>query len=142
MTVLNPIIEFLIQSKALNVTPILSVELFNLHTDKDDDVLSQNLNGAFLILLAGKHHPEFSQAQALLNEVAASHKWKDWVRFYLAGTQFITTELEQRCRQDPELKLKFKQVETFLAENPSDNNAIAEKIWSVFFPRWCWHSRP
>ena len=134
MTVLNPIIKFLIQYKALNVTPVLSVELFNLQTDKDDDVLSQNLNGAFLILLAGKHHPEFSQAQALLNKVAASHKWKDWVKFYLTGTQLITTELEQRCRQDPELKLKFKQVETFLAENHSDNNAIAEKIWSVFFP--------
>ena len=55
MTVLNPIIEFLIQSQAVNASPILSVEPFNLHTDKGAHVLCQNLNGAFLILLAGEH---------------------------------------------------------------------------------------
>jgi hypothetical protein len=134
MTVLNPIIDFLIQSQALNATPILSVELLNLNEDKDAHVLCQNLNGAFLILLAGEHHPEFSMAQALLNKLAASHKWRDWARFYLTGTQLIATELEQRCRQDPELKVKFQQVETALAENPTDEIAIAEKIWSVLFP--------
>ena len=134
MTVLNPIIEFFIQSQALNLAPILSVELFNSHADKDDHVLSQNLNGAFLILLAGERHPEFSQAQAFLDELAASRKWGDWARFYLTVTQLITTELEQRCQQEPELKVKFQQAETFLAENPSDNNEIAEKIWSVLFP--------
>ena len=51
MTVLNPIIEFLIQSQAVNALPIASVELFNLEADKDDHVLCQKLNGAFLILL-------------------------------------------------------------------------------------------
>ena len=134
MTVLNPIIEFLIQSQAVNASPILSAETFDLNTDKDAHVLCQNLNGAFLILLAGELHPEFSQAQALLNMLAASHKWEDWARFYLTGTQLITTELEQRCQQDPELKLKFQEVETFLTENPTEENAIAEKIWSVLFP--------
>jgi hypothetical protein len=134
MTVLNPIIEFLIRFQAVNASPILSVEPFNLHTDKDARVLCQNLNGAFLILLAGEHHPEFSQAQAFLNKLAASRKWEDWARFYLTCAQLITTELEQCCQQDPELKAKIQQVETFLAENSTDETEIAEKIWTVLFP--------
>jgi len=134
MTVLNPIIEFLIQSQAVNASPIFSVEPFNLQTDKDAHVLCQSLNGAFLILLAGEHQSEFSQAQAFLNKFAASPKWKDWARFYLTGTQLIASELEQYRLQDPELKAKFQQVETFLAENPTDEYEIAEKIWSVLFP--------
>ena len=134
MTVLNPIIEFLIQSQAVNASPILSVATFDLHTDRDAHVLCQNLNRAFLVLLAGEQQPEFSQAQAFLDKFAASRKWKDWARFYLSGAQLIASELEQSCLQDPELKAKIQQVETFLAENPNDENEIAEKIWSVLFP--------
>ena len=51
MTVLSPIIEFLIQFQAVNASPILPVEPFNLHADKDAHILCQKLNGAFLILL-------------------------------------------------------------------------------------------
>jgi hypothetical protein len=134
MTVLNPIIEFLIQSQAVNAVPILSVETFDLDTDRDAHVLCQNLNRAFLILLAGERQPEFSQAQAFLDKFAASRKWKDWARFYLNGAQLIASELEQYCLQDPELQAKIQQVETFLAGNPTDENEIAEKIWSVLFP--------
>jgi hypothetical protein len=134
MTVISPIIEFLIQSRAVNASLILPAEPFNRHADKDAHILCQKLNGAFLILLAGEHHPEFSQAQALLNKLAASRKWDDWARFFLTCAQLITTELEQRCQQDPELKLKFQQLKTFLAEKPTDENVIAEKIWSVLFP--------
>ena len=51
MTVLSPIIEFLIQSRAVNASLILPAEPFNLHADKDAHILCQKLNGAFLILL-------------------------------------------------------------------------------------------
>jgi hypothetical protein len=88
MTVLNPIIEFLIRSQLVNASPIFSVELFNFHADEDDHVLCQNLNWAFLILLAGEHHPEYSQAQAFLNKLVASREWEDWARFYL--TEHLT----------------------------------------------------
>ncbi|MGD2012451.1 MAG: hypothetical protein PVH85_22395 [Desulfobacterales bacterium] len=134
MTVLNQIIEFLIQSQAVNASPIWSVENFDLDTDEDAHVLCQNLNRAFLILLAGKRQPEFSQAQALLDKFAASPRWKDWARFYLNGAQLMASELEQYCLQDPQLKAKIQEVETFLAGNPTDENEIAEKIWSVLFP--------
>ncbi|MGD9323645.1 MAG: hypothetical protein PVG26_06485 [Desulfobacterales bacterium] len=46
----------------------------------------------------------------------------------------MASELEQYCLQDPQLKAKIQEVETFLAGNPTDENEIAEKIWSVLFP--------
>ncbi len=134
MTVLDPIINFLIQSQPLNAAPILPVELSNLYEDQDADAMCKNLNGAFLILLAGERYPEFSQAQAFIDKLATSPKWADWARFYQNGVKLIATELEQCCQQNPELKAKFQQVETALSENPTDEIVIAEAIWSVLFP--------
>ncbi len=134
MTSLNPIILLLIQPQSPNAAPILPVELSNLSGDHDAHALCQNLNGAFLILLAGERHPEFFQAQAFLDNLATSPEWGHWARFYLNGVQQIATELAQRCQQDPALKEKFQQVETALVENRHDNMAIAETIWSVLFP--------
>jgi len=134
MTAISPIINFLIRPHPLNAAPILPVELSNLDEDQDADALFQNLNGAFLILLAGERHPRFSQAQSFLNKLATSPEWGNLARFYLSGMQLIAAELEQLCRQDPELKTKFRQVEAALAEHPTDEMAIAETIWSVLFP--------
>jgi len=134
MTALNPIIKFLIQSHSLNKVPICPVGLSNLSGDQDDNSICQNLNGAFLILLAGEQRPEFSQAQAFLNEHARSPEWGNWGRFYLDGAQLIAAELTQRCQKDPELKEKFQQAEASLSENPGDETEIAETIWSVLFP--------
>ena len=134
MTALNPIIQFLFQSQPLNAEPILSVEPSNLDEDQDANTLCQNLNAAFLMLLVDPLHPEFSKAQAYLDKLAMSPKWGDWAKFYLSAAQFIITELEQRCQQDPELKVKFQKVEAALAKNPIDERAIAETIWSALFP--------
>ncbi len=134
MTPLNPIILFLIQSQPPNAAPILPVAFSNLSGDHDAHALCQNLNGAFLILLAGERHPEFFQAQAFLDNLATSPEWGNWARFYLNGVQRIARELAQRCQQDPELKEKFQQVETALAENRHDDMEIAETMWSVLFP--------
>ncbi|MBW1897534.1 MAG: hypothetical protein JRI61_00580 [Deltaproteobacteria bacterium] len=134
MTAINPIIMFLIQSRSLNGVPVLPVKLSDLSGDQDANALYQNLNGAFLILLAGERHPQFSQAQAFLHKLSTSPEWGNWAGFYLDGVQLIATELAQRCQQDSELKEKFQQVETALAENRNDEIAIAETIWSVLFP--------
>jgi len=133
-TDLNPIIMFLIRSQSLNTIPILPVALSNLSEDQDADALCQNLNGAFLILLAGERHPEFLQARAFLDKLATSPEWGNQAKFYLNSVQLIASELALRCRQDPELKEKFQQVDTALAENRNDEIAIAETIWSVLFP--------
>jgi len=134
MTALNPIILFLIQSHSLKGVPVCPVGLSTLSGDQDDNSLCQNLNGAFLILLAGEQHPEFSQAQDFLNNLARSPEWGNRARFYLDGVQLIEAELSQRCRKDPELTEKFQQAAASLSENPGDEIAIAETIWSVLFP--------
>lgn len=134
MTTINPIIRFLIQSQSPHAAPILPVTLANPAENQNAGTLCQNLNGAFLILLAGKQHPEFAQAQALFDRLATSPEWGNWARFYLNGARLITAEVEQRCRQDPELKKKLQQLNTALTENRDDGIAIAETIWSVFFP--------
>jgi hypothetical protein len=134
MTALNPVIRFLIQPQPRNTAPILPVGLSNLSDDGDTDTLGRNLNAAFLILLAGERHPEFSQAQAYLDKHATSPEWGSWAGFYLDGVQRIVTELDQQCRQDPALMTKFQQAEAVLAGNPANENAISETIWSVLFP--------
>ena len=134
MIAISPIVNVLIQPQPLNATPILPVELSNLSEDQDAHALFQNLNAAFLIVLAGERHPEFSQAQSYLDKLAVSSEFGEWARFYLNGVQLIATELEKRCRQDPELKVKFQQLETALNEKPKHEIAIAETIWSVLFP--------
>ncbi|MCJ7433691.1 MAG: hypothetical protein MUO77_09410 [Anaerolineales bacterium] len=134
VTDLNPIIKFLIQSGPLNAAPILHVELSNFSEDQSAEIVCQDLNAAFLILLAGESHPEFSQARAYLDTLAPSPEWGGLARFYLNGVQLIVTELEQRSRQDPKLRAKFQQVEAALAGKPADEIAISETIWSVLFP--------
>ncbi|NET34474.1 MAG: hypothetical protein F6K19_21020 [Cyanothece sp. SIO1E1] len=89
---------------------------------------------AFLILLAGDRQPQFSQAQVYLDKLTTSPEWGEWAKFYLDGAQLIATELEQYGQQDPDLQTKLQQVETTLAEHPTDERAIAETIWSVLFP--------
>ena len=124
MTVLNPIINFLIRSQRCNAAPILPVELIDPCEDNNADVLCQNLNGAFLILLAGERHPEFSQAQAFIDQLATSHKWGDWARFYLTGTQLIAAELEQRWEVPGDLNA---YVGLLLARRSSSNGVFGFK---------------
>lgn len=134
MTAINPIINFLIQTLPPKAEPILPIELSRFYEDQDADALCQNLNGAFLIILAGERHSQFSEAQSFLKKLTTSPEWGNFARFYLNGIKLITAELEKLCRQDPELKIKFRQVETALSKHSADGIAIVEKIWSVLFP--------
>jgi len=131
---LNPIITFLIRSQTQKTAPILPVELSHLPDDHNTETTLQNLNAAFLILLAGEDHAQFSQAQGYLTKLAKSSKWADWANFYLDSVQLVAQELEQCCQQDPELQAKFQNAEETLSENLPDDKTIAECIWSVLFP--------
>ncbi len=131
MSVLTPILKFLTQSSEANA-PILPVVLSD--AGEDQDACLQNLNAAFLILLTGKSHPDFAAAQTYLDKMAASADLGDWAKFYQQGLALIADELEQGCQQDAALKTRFQQVETTLATSPTDEQAIADTIWSVLFP--------
>ncbi|MEO0986317.1 MAG: hypothetical protein AAFY20_12295 [Cyanobacteria bacterium J06639_14] len=132
MSVLTPILKFLIQSPEANVTPVLPVVLSG--SFDDQDACLQNLNAAFLILLAGESHPDFAQAQVYLDKLLASPELVDWAKFYQQSLELIATELEQSCQEDADLKAQFQQVEATLANQPTDEKAIADTIWSVLFP--------
>ena len=134
MTGLNRIIQFLIQPRELNGSSVLPIELSDPPEDQDNNVVARNLNAAFLILLAGEHHPNFLSAQDCLDKLTSSSEWKDWEAFYRNGLQLVAAEIEGCCLQNEELEAKFQQVETALAHNPSDVGAVAETIWSVLFP--------
>lgn len=134
MTIPSPIIRFLIQPRTGNAAPILPVTLSNLSGDQAAEAVYRNLNAAFLISLAGEGHAQFTKARAYLNKLGTSPEWEVPARFYLNGLELIAAELEQRCRQDPQLRAKFQQVEAALTANPADEIALSEAIWSVLFP--------
>lgn len=132
MKILDPIIRFLIQSPSSDSAPVLPIQL-----DPASDTqatLLQNLNAAFLIRLAGEAHPEFAAAEDLIAKLTDSPDWANWAKFYLDSIATIHAELDAVCQQDAELKSTFQQVETALAEHPTDSIAIANTIWSALFP--------
>ncbi|MEO1299460.1 MAG: hypothetical protein AAFW75_27530, partial [Cyanobacteria bacterium J06636_16] len=131
MSVLTPILKFLTQSSTADA-PILPVVLSE--TGDEQDICLQNLNAAFLISLAGESHPDFVAAQTYLDKMVASPDLGDWATFYQHGLTLIADELAQGCQQDVELKAQFQQVETALAASPTDEQAIADTIWSALFP--------
>ena len=56
--------------------------------------IARQLNAAFLILLAGKNHPDHRRAQTFLHQEADSTHGKEMARFYLAAVDQIHTEIE------------------------------------------------
>lgn len=134
MEVLNPIVKFLIQSQQTNIQLTLPVELTNLSDEQGTSILSQSLNTAFLILLAGDSHPQYAEAKNYLDQLTVSPKWGDWAKFYLQSVQLITSEVEKACQNDAELASKFQHVGQALAANPTDEVAVTELLWSVLFP--------
>ncbi|NJL87846.1 MAG: hypothetical protein HC886_20695 [Leptolyngbyaceae cyanobacterium SM1_1_3] len=83
MTALNPIINFLLQSPPLKTVSISPLESLST-ADEDVSPTLQNLNSAFLILLAGDRHPDFTQAKTYLDTLATSHSGE-------TGPNFIST---------------------------------------------------
>ncbi len=142
MTELNTIINFLIHSRQSDFEPVLPVKLSNLSKQQNNETRHQNFNAAFLILLAGENHPEYSAARKLLEKAIDSPDWKNLSGFYRQSVQLITEELKQVFQQDSRLKEKFQKAAGMLSEHPADNKIIAEILWSVFFPEGTgirWH---
>lgn len=134
MPSLSPIVNFLVQPQPGQAAPIIPVALGDLSTQPDDTAYFQTLNSAFLIVLAGAEHPDFIQAKTVLDQLAGSAKWGNWAKFYLKSLALMTTELDQYGQSDADLAAKLQQVETTLANGPTEAMAIAETIWSVLFP--------
>lgn len=98
--------------------------------------VARRLNAAFLALLAGTRHPQFKQAETLLNQLAESADWKKIAQFYLAAKESIDQEIDRTCHQDHGFADRLKHLSWFLENSDSRNNLskVTESIWSVFFP--------
>lgn len=134
MEVLNPIVKFLIQAQQSSDTFTLPAQSFDLPDEQDTSALSETINTAFLILLAGDSHPQRSEAKTYLDQLTSSAQWGDWAKFYLQSVQLITAEVDKACQEDPELQSKFEQAGTTLTAASPESAAVTEAIWSVLFP--------
>ena len=96
----------------------------------------QSINAAFLIVLAGRDHPQFEAARNLLIHLQASAKGKEYADFCLNGVSQITQEIETVCEEDAGFAGRLRSLANWLSgpENLQDSRELTERIWSVFFP--------
>ena len=118
------------------ILPILDpTDQFNTEAD-DRAALAAKLNAAFMIVLAGKQHPEFDHARNTLSKAADSPGWTEVGRFYLAGKAIIKEEVERVCKEDHKFAARLKDLSKWLWSTPNkkDEQEVADQIWSLFFP--------
>ncbi len=102
----------------------------------DAPALAAKLNAAFMVLLAGKQHPDFDHARSTLSKAADSSVWAEVSRFYLAGKIMIEEEIERVCKKDQEFAARLKDLSKWLwlTPNKMDEQEVADQIWGLFFP--------
>jgi hypothetical protein len=118
------------------ILPILDpTDQFNTEAD-NTAALAAKLNAAFMILLAGKQHPEFDQARNYLSNASSSTGWTEVGRFYLEGQAIIKEEIERVCKEDQKFATRLKDLSKWLWSTPNkkDEHEVADQIWSLFFP--------
>jgi hypothetical protein len=118
------------------ILPILEpTDQFTAEAD-DKAALAAKLNAAFMIVLAGKQHPEFDHARNCLAKAADSPGWTGVGRFYLAGKAIIKEEIERVCKLDQKFAARLKDLSKWLWSTPNkkDEQETADQIWSLFFP--------
>jgi hypothetical protein len=103
---------------------------------EDKAALAARLNAAFMIILAGKQHPEFDHARNTLSKAAGSPGWTEVGRFYLAGKAIIKEEIERVSKLDQKFAARLKDLSKWLWSTPNkkDEQEVADQIWSLFFP--------
>ncbi|MGB5750355.1 MAG: hypothetical protein WBM69_25520, partial [Desulfobacterales bacterium] len=115
--------------------PEFTIEGFTGASNEPQDIARQ-LNAAFLILLAGRKHPQFEKAQAGLQRAAHSEEWSAVAQFYLSARNRIRHEIENAAEKDPDLANRIKNLSRILETADQKSNAcqITEEIWKLFFP--------
>jgi len=108
---------------------------FDFHPTDHDDT-PQNLNTAFLILLAGSTHPLFKSAKRFFKSLSESSEGADTALFYEKGLELVPREIENVCKHDPDFADRLNRLHEWVSDsrNLEDVNRAAEKFWSVFFP--------
>jgi len=102
----------------------------------DGPGVTQALNAAFLIALAGSTHPASERAHQFLARMATSPEWANVATFYLHGIELIHQEIKDVCELSPQFAGRLKGLGQWMShkENLRVSEETAERMWSVFFP--------
>jgi hypothetical protein len=110
-------------------------EPFNTESDHTAAVAAK-LNAAFLILLAGKRHPDFDGARQHLFKAAEAFEWSEVAGFYLAAKNIIKEEIDRICQADRPFADRLVDLSKWLwmSQNQTDEVEVADNVWDLFFP--------
>ncbi len=131
---LYALVHYLSRPKQDPAAPHLPVALPDDLQPLDEITAARNLITAFLILLAGRRHAQFTQAESYIKKLSVLDEWKEWASFYRHAAKKVVSELTKQLSEDPELESAFNEAEKTLTENPHDTHAAREALWSAFFP--------
>lgn len=97
------------------------------------------LTHAFLTCLCDKNDTDREWAMKLLSQEAHSGQWRDIAGFYLKGINRIKEEIENTVNNCDDFNSRLHSIALFLREGARNSNeqAIAEGLWSIFFPEGC-----
>ena len=93
---------------------------------------AEQLNAAFLALLAGTGHPHFEAAQRRM----AADDYPHIAQFYWHSVALVEQELADRIAADADFAQRFDRLAAQIAEKrlPRGAAAQAELFWQLFFP--------
>ena len=118
-------------------TPLSGINISDqFHAEKPDNTdIEENLNAAFLILLAGKSHQSYDSAARYFNKMELMPEWKESVVFYRKGIKRIASEISSTYTSDPYFSSSMDALFTWINDpaNKANKQESVEKIWRVFF---------
>ena len=107
------------------------------HPDKRGGIdVEENLNAAFLILLAGESHTLHDSAARYFTKMESIPEWKDTINFYRNGLEMVISEISAVCDGDKSFKRSMEDLITWINDpaHAANRNESIEKIRQVFFP--------
>ncbi|UCH81999.1 MAG: hypothetical protein JSW20_05070 [Nitrospiraceae bacterium] len=130
------------------ITYIIGTELFDnslcgvnipdqFHPENPDGVgVEENLNAAFLIILAGETHPLYREAAEYIRKIEMLPEWKDKAGFYVKGRENIISEISSACDNDPSFAEHLIDLSTWIQDpaNAANRQISSEMIRNFFFP--------
>jgi len=106
------------------------------HPGKPDNIdVEENLNAAFLILLAGEPHSSHESAARYFTQMEAFPEWKETVDFYRKGLEIVAYEISSGC-DNKSINSKLDDLFSWINDpaNIDNRRESIEKVRHFFFP--------
>jgi hypothetical protein len=118
--------------------PAVSLDMTEQFEPNQPDKLSivKTLNICFLILLSGRNHSLYQEAEQYLSEMENKPEWTGIIKFYCKGLKLIKTEIKQKIKDDASFREKINNLYLELPVNTEQQGSldIYDTIWNLFFP--------